>query len=330
MDIESALKALREGFVAPDPQFANPKALAPAPAISGADIMSGPLASPFQRGYQGIDPKHYWGENLDQDWARMKASHGGGPLDLAMAVTGPAINKAMGIGPGIQKIMAKNMLRDSNIPITEETLPIAASGVREASRLRGKDFEWARQQRAREQNFTTDSYHGLRANTGWEEPHLDMGPNNGAWFFSTPNPDLASMYARVNPPGKTKPWPPSPHQLEGAKVLPLKLNTRDYHVYDAKGGTWDMHNMQAVKQAEALKKKGVVINNVHDEPQSPGGEVLPPQTVIITLDPTTVRSRFAKFDPTRMGENNILAGVGGLAALPPTAAAMLKALKGEE
>lgn len=175
--------------------------------------------------------------------------------------------------------------------------------------------------------FTTDAYHGTRnfkgdqlrtkgsydihrnTHTGentysvWDasnsrtvSPELKSEAEAKAWidkrvgseFFSTPNANLADDYAL------------------GSQIMPLKINTKDYHTYDAKGASWKSANAHAIFEAEQLGKKGVTIKNVIDN----NGVDRGPQTVHITLDPSTVRSRFAKFDPAKFGESGLLKSAG--------------------
>lgn len=185
-----------------------------------------------------------------------------------------------------------------------------AGRIAAVSRWGEKDWEPFRQARAQQQGFTTDVYHGTTGSAPWTGEKIDT-----SLFFSTPNPHLAGMYARTNPPGVKPPVYSEKTPAEGANVLPLKANTKDYHVFDARGGSWVDANRNAIREAQEAKKPGVIIKNVLDEPGSPGGEVLPPQDVVITLDPSTLRSRFAKFDPRNVGQNNLVGGLGGIAAM---------------
>lgn len=120
----------------------------------------------------------------------------------------------------------------------------------------------------------------------------------GSEFYSTENHKLAGDYATQNPNGK------------GKNISPLKIDTRDYHTVDAKGKPWDAINHQAIFEAEQLGKKGIVVKNVLDDANPQLGARRGPQTVYITLDPSTVRSRFAKFDPKLFGESGLLKSAG--------------------
>lgn len=119
----------------------------------------------------------------------------------------------------------------------------------------------------------------------------------GTEFYSTPNPRLAGDYATQNP------------RATGHNITPLRLDTKDYHTVNAMGKTWDAINTDAIREANMLNKKGVVIRNVLDD-SDPKNRTRGPQTVYITLDPSTVRSRFAKFDPAKFGESGLMKATG--------------------
>jgi hypothetical protein len=138
----------------------------------------------------------------------------------------------------------------------------------------------------------------LKGNFPTQEAAHDWVDKNAlADFYSTPNPGLASDYSK----GYTF--------ERGPNVTPLKLDTSNYHTVDAKSQTWDAVNQFAINEANQLGKKGVIIKNVYDDPE-PSRSSRGPQTVYITLDPSTVRSKFAKFDPAKYGESGLLKASG--------------------
>lgn len=152
----------------------------------------------------------------------------------------------------------------------------------------------AREARAQAQGFTTDAYHGNRGSgSGREWETLAIKAPREYGFYSTAHPELAELYAS------------SGHGIR-PNILPLKINTSEYMVVDAKGNTWTAINDRAIQRATEQGKKGVVIHNVWDEPGTKG-VLSEPKTVFITLDPTTVRSKFAKFSTEGLGLNNLLA-----------------------
>lgn len=144
----------------------------------------------------------------------------------------------------------------------------------------------ARENRASAQGFEQEAFHGTTSD--FENLAINAKPGYG--FYSTANPKLADLYAS----GQTD-----------AKLLPLKINTKEYKVVDAKGQNWEFVNNEAIREAMAENKKGVVIHNVYDHPS--GSKAGPQSTVFISLDPATVKSKFAKFDLEKLGLNDLLA-----------------------
>ena len=81
--------------------------------------------------------------------------------------------------------------------------------------------------------------------------------------------------------------------------MPLMINPKDYHVFEAHGKDWQDVQPTAIREAKKAGKVGVIMKNVHDEPGST--KALPPKDVFITFPEGagTVKSRFAqKFDPS--------------------------------
>lgn len=302
--------------------------LLPAPPAT-PEMIQAALASPLANNhlrYPGDDPI---AELSQQRFARAD------PLGFAMGIAGGpkgfAPLKAGAKNIPITEHGAYDSLSKSPTPLPTEAENIADLGYLEAARLRNKDYEPFRQQRARQQGFTTDAVHGTRL---WDSndpvPRIKINKTDEEpAFFSTPNPELASMYAGAHPKVNEAAFGPnSAHIPEGAQSVPVKLNTKDYHVYDAKGKSWTSANISAIRQAQDAGKPGVIIKNVMDEPAAT--DVLGPQTTYLALDPSTVRSPFAKFDPKNVGKNSFMGSMAGAAALPPTALAMIEALRGQE
>jgi len=135
--------------------------------------------------------------------------------------------------------------------------------------------------------YTTDAYHGT---VGFEGDKL-----NTKEFYSTPDVDLAHGFTGQQLKGNYTP---------GSQILPLKLDTSNYHVYDAKGQYWDNVNHKAIQEALEAGKKGVTIKNVTEEYGD--NQIRKGATVHISFDPGTVRSRFAQFDPNKFGQSGLL------------------------
>ena len=157
----------------------------------------------------------------------------------------------------------------------------------------------AREARAQSQGFTQDAYHGSKGEgSGKSWQTLEVKAPREYGFYSTAHPDLAELYAGSG-------------QGIRPNILPLKINTNEYNVVDAQGKTWTTVNQPAIEKAIEEGKKGIVIHNVWDEPDTKG-TLSEPKTVFITLDPTTVRSKFAKFSEEGIGLNNLLASGAAL------------------
>lgn len=156
-------------------------------------------------------------------------------------------------------------------------------------------------------NYTTPAYRGISV-----YPGEDIGTTyKGAAMFSSANPQIADMYTSYlsKHPGDT----PAQHAYrDGATVMPLWLDTSNYHTYDAAGKSWAIANERAIKEAKSAGKLGVTIHNVYDEPNST--KSLSPQTVHITFPEgqTTVKSQnAAMFDPTAKSIAKVLPFVAG-------------------
>jgi len=100
----------------------------------------------------------------------------------------------------------------------------------------------------------------------------------------------------------------NPAQIDYSKVVP-----------DKSYGAEHMHPI-----IEAARKKGhdlLAIRNMYDM----GGL----QDQYVVLNPSIVRKPTAKFDPNRLNENNLLAGITGGAVMSPVIQDYVKALNGE-
>jgi hypothetical protein len=157
-------------------------------------------------------------------------------------------------------------------------------------------------QRAVEHGYTTPTFHGARQGLEGTSLHIDKD------FYSSTSPELASEYANTS----------------YGSVTPLLLNTKNYHVVDARGEVWAgkgikiMHD--AIDHAINTGKDGVIVRNIYDEPAGHTKELGEPKDVYISLNKATVRSWFAQFDPAKMHLNDLLAS--GLAIAVPAGAAL--------
>lgn len=211
-------------------------------------------------------------------------------------------------------------------PDEEQAFAHAAETTRESFRslLPGDPLE-----RARQLGFTTDVYHGAKSK--FIGPELNIPPGYG--FYASTAPELADMYAGIRGEyAKNRSWMPQTSEQgsamsryfgqSGESVLPLRINPSEYHEVDAGGLNWATHSgdesgalvmNKALKYAKENGKKGVIVRNIYDEPLGDTRELGAPKDVYIPLDPTTVRSRFANFDPSKIHLNDLLASMGGVA-----------------
>lgn len=145
-------------------------------------------------------------------------------------------------------------------------------------------------------DYTEPAYRGLTV-YGGETPQPIYKYDKSGEHYSTANPMLADMYAGYL---SSHPGIKVPEGVfeEGAQVMPLLINTKNYHYFDAKGEIWQKANKKAIEEAKRQGKKGVIVDNVWDEPNSTTA-LGKPNKIYITFPEGagTVKSRFAeKFD----------------------------------
>jgi hypothetical protein len=143
---------------------------------------------------------------------------------------------------------------------------------------------------------TTDAYHGTST------PDIDVlnspayqnntvGPGRGLGTFLTRNPEVAQEY--------------------GNQIMPLKVNRRKQVAIEPDNSTFTSDEAQQVRELFTDKPdlKNVTIKDVYDSPNP----YSPKSDVIIVKDPSSVRSKFAAFDP-RFKDSPLL--LAGAAAMP--------------
>jgi len=156
--------------------------------------------------------------------------------------------------------------------------------------------------------YTEPAYRGLSIYGEITEPNPVYKYEKTGNMYSTANPMLADMYAGYLDTHPGIKVPPGKFAI-GSQVMPLMINTKDYHYFDAKGEIWQNANSKAIKEARNLGKKGVIVDNVWDEPNSTTA-LGKPNKIYITFPSgaNTVKSRFAKkFDPS---SENVMHGIG--------------------
>ena len=143
--------------------------------------------------------------------------------------------------------------------------------------------------RAKAMEFNTPTYHG----TGGDFSEFD--PNRTKIVqgsFSTTDPTEASSYAE----GILAKQQSRNTDIGSANVMPLLLNTTEYRKMKPYG--WNLNNIESARDAGM---KGAIS-------QSPAGVL----DTHLSFDPSTIRSRFAAFDPWR--RNAAIAVLTGTAA----------------
>jgi hypothetical protein len=193
------------------------------------------------------------------------------------------------------------------------TLPGKSAAKREADRIAG--------------GFTTPAYSGIRPE------HGNVDPFHESSQFHSNMLDVAHAYSVYKNEAVHNKWwdvnhPSVLSEYEHAAIQPLWLDTRDYVKVDAEGHSFQTGNDRAWDARKAYfdktgkEAKGAIIENVHDMPmggyqggyQHPSGN---PFTVYQSWDPSTRRSKWARFDKSKFGQTGLhlsLAGgmIGGM------------------
>lgn len=90
----------------------------------------------------------------------------------------------------------------------------------------------------------------------------------------------------------------------GANVLPIALRYKNPMVYDFKGSAYrDQTYADLVAQAKAGGHDALIMTNTFD----PGAGTAKLIDVGVVFNPSQIRSKFAQFDPAKMGSTDILA-----------------------
>jgi hypothetical protein len=175
------------------------------------------------------------------------------------------------------------------------------------------------------EQFNIDAFHGTGSNFDAFEYNKNARGNSGAreagiGFWFTNNPQTASDFAH---------WSSRSH--EGGQVLPVKLRINHPLILDSYDKLKDIvdkyttfakpgyilgdRNIRMVqdktdfeKLRHDLKSKGydgIIIKNTLVD--SPDGKT--PIDQYIVFDASQIRSRFAKFDPTKKDSTNLLDGI---------------------
>jgi hypothetical protein len=190
-------------------------------------------------------------------------------------------------------------------------------------------------QRAKALGYDLPAYHGTRSDVKALDPSKAQFAREGSGTWLSENPLLANTYA-----GKM-----------GGNVMPLLVNTKKYGEIDALKQNWNKipadtpirHSNQtdsamneyidrfddigdtnlAANISRLNADDGLRVFNVRDVGGYMSGVDNIPELAdnLAVFNPATVRSRFAAFDPARVNESDLLAGlapylgIGGLLSL---------------
>ena len=257
------------------------KGVGPAAALMGASMIPGVG--------EGIDAYELGAGLRDKDYSR--AAWGGAGLALPFVAAG-SLKKLAG--------SAGNVAEAATPP------------AQQAGRFFGDDLpmdEASRMARAQEQGYTVDAYHGTKGDFGAFDMSRagasDPGLVGEAAYFS-PGPELASHYAESARYGAG----------DAPGVLPAKLRLQNPLVIND-GLLPDGRSLSALHPAGITRESAGAIREElrgmgHDGVEFRiGGE--PAQFAV--FDPKNIRSRFARFDPSKADSSDLLAGIAGASLL---------------
>jgi hypothetical protein len=136
--------------------------------------------------------------------------------------------------------------------------------------------------------------------------------------FLTSDPENAKTYLggqfvnRANAPHTEEmPYGVGRHYERGANIMPLRINTKDFHEWDYGGNLYDADHMkEMIRQAKKDKAPGIKIENIKDQGYMGLGSGKKTTTYVV-LDLSRLRSRFAKFDPKNAKKKDLGAKNGG-------------------
>ena len=223
----------------------------------------------------------------------------------------------------VRTMKANEALENIREPISDS---IEAQRQAFLSQLDNLDpVEKARLDRAVQQGFDLDAYHGTKGDIQSFDPGL-LGATTGApsarvGFFFAADPATAATYARsaklkdVRPDVSKKIESIEERQLNlninapdygeqrgaliaerqaleqgGDNILPVKLRLQNPLVHDFGGGSYrEVSYRELLDQAQREGKDGAIFRNTRD-----GGPVT---DIYVVFEPSQIRSRFAAFDP---------------------------------
>lgn len=215
------------------------------------------------------------------------------------------VDKALAKNPGASIADIAGMPELNALAMGQQQQPYKFEAVAQEFTDKWRLANTSALERAKQLGYTQPTYHGtgnFETNVilpnfneiqTWDPQYSKISPKT-VEFYSTSDSELANLYTSYRSGTK--------------QILPLLVNPSNYLEFDAGGRSWTSVNSRAVRDAVRGDWSGVAIRDVHDTPQGHG----PTADVFVTLDPSTVRSRFANFDPKKIHLNDLLAGLSGI------------------
>jgi hypothetical protein len=161
------------------------------------------------------------------------------------------------------------------------------------------DAEKARLDRAVQQGFNIDAFHGTKGDITEFDPGLlgattDVASARKGFFFSA-DPETAALYANLADAEKLGGG-------SGENIMPVKLQITNPFVRDFEGSSYrEFSYNDLLKKARNEGHDGAIFRNTID-----GNAIT---DVYVVFEPEQIKSRFATFDPEKTGSKNILASV---------------------
>jgi hypothetical protein len=161
------------------------------------------------------------------------------------------------------------------------------------------DAEKARLDRAVQQGFNIDAFHGTKGDITEFDPGLlgattDVESARKGFFFSA-DPETAALYADLADAEKLGGG-------SGENIMPVKLQITNPFVRDFEGSSYrEFSYNDLLKKARNEGHDGAIFRNTID-----GNAIT---DVYVVFEPEQIKSRFATFDPEKTGSKDILASV---------------------
>lgn len=110
-------------------------------------------------------------------------------------------------------------------------------------------------------------------------------------------------------------------RVQEATVLPVYARSKNPLVHDFKGEAYrDVTYSELIDKARAGGHDSLILKNTYDPAYK--DVVSPtPEDILVVLDPSQIRSKFAKFDPKKAKSGNLSAGIAGAGVLGASALA---------